>query len=181
MTIDQSAQDTVVPLPASARPTPLESVQGTLALELQPRHAPPPLPTVALRAVREEEQPVPPVRRALEQWCHRFTQAAVEIVGGDRPASQLARWTSAPVYEDLQRRALLVARAGGHDPGQARVQPVRPKVVGVHAFFPTPHTAEVSVRVRYGPRFRAVAARFELHRNRYDARPRWICTALEFA
>ena len=53
---------------------------------------------------------------------------AVEIVGGDRPPSQLVRHTSRDVYADLERRAQLVARAGAHVPGAARVQPVRPRV-----------------------------------------------------
>ncbi|WP_371301080.1 Rv3235 family protein [Nocardioides sp.] len=33
-------------------------------------------------------------RRRVEQWAHRYAQAVVEIVAGDRPASQLVRWTA---------------------------------------------------------------------------------------
>jgi hypothetical protein len=79
------------------------------------------------------------------------------------------------VYADLERRAQLVARAGGHLPGQGRVQPVTPRVRSVHASFVSADVVEASVHASYGPRSRAVAARFELRRNR------WICTALEFA
>jgi uncharacterized protein DUF6459 len=144
---------------------PVASVQGTLALDLSPRHAPP--------------EPPDPVERhqrgRLEQWVHRYVQAAVEIVGGDRPASQLLRWTSGAVYADLHRRALLVARAGGHQPGVRRVQPVRPHVESVHTSLVGPAVAEASARVRYGARSRALALRFE---RRGD---RWVCTALEFA
>src|SRR6187431_2778380 len=73
------------------------------------------------------------------------------------------------------RRALLVARAGGHQPGVARVQPVRPQVRSVHTWFVTPRVAETSIHVRYGERSRAVAARFEQRRGR------WLCSALDFA
>ena len=105
----------------------------------------------------------------------RFGQAAVEIVGGDRPATQLLRWTSPEVYAELERRAQLVGRAGHHHPGQGRVQPVRPKVASVHSCFVTPRVVETSIHVRYGARSRAVAARFEALRDR------WVCTALQFA
>ena len=114
----------------------------------------------------------PSLRRKLEPWSHRYAQAAVEIVGGDRPVSQLLRWPPATVYADLHRRALLVARAGGHQPGQGRVQPVRPKVVSVHTCFVSDTAVEAGIRVRYGARSRALAARFEL-----AARDRWVCTA----
>jgi hypothetical protein len=164
--------DRVVPLRGRV---PVAEVQGTLALDLLPHCDPPTL-------VPEQQQPeadVVPIdrrlRRRLDAWAGRFGQAAVEIVGGDRPASQLLRWTSAEVYADLERRARLVARAGQHQPGQARVQPVRPKVVGVHTSFVTPAVVEASLRIRYGERSRALAARFE-HQD-----GRWICTALEFA
>ena len=155
---------------------PVASVQGTLALDLSPRLAPPSLPEpTTLRAVADVVPIDPSHRGRLEQWVHRFVQASVEIVGGDRPASQLLRWTSAAVYSDLHRRAILVGRAGGHQPGVRRVQPVRPHVVSVHASFVSPTVAEASARVRYGARSRALAMRFERRQDR------WICTAMEFA
>ncbi len=158
---------------------PVASVQGTLALDLSPRHAPPELPDLrALTAPRPSADVVPidPSHRGrLELWVHRFVQASVEIVGGDRPASQLLRWTTRTVYADLQRRALLVARAGGHQPGAGRVQPVRPHVVSVHASFVSDGVAEASARVRYGARSRALALRFEKRGER------WLCSAMEFA
>ncbi len=154
--------ENVVPL---RFPVPLAATQGTLALDLQPRLEPPaPPPPSDLRR-----------RREVDRWAHRFAQAAVEIVGGDRPASQLVRWTSRAVYHDLERRALLVARAGGHQPGAARVQPVRPRVHSIHTSFTNAEIVEASAHVRYGERSRAVAARFERREQR------WVCTALEFA
>jgi len=156
---------------------PVASVQGTLALDLSPRHAPPEVPdtTGSTRPVADVVPIEPHLRGPLEQWVHRYVQAAVEIVGGDRPASQLLRWTSGAVYADLHRRALLVARAGGHQPGVGRVQPVRPHVESVHTSFVSWTVAEATARVRYGARSRALALRFERRRDR------WVCSAMEFA
>ncbi|MFC4784123.1 Rv3235 family protein [Nocardioides sp. MAHUQ-72] len=166
------SRENVVPLRV---PVPVDSIQGTLALDLQPRHDPP-VPGRAPCRVAGDVIPIDQaVRRQVEEWARRYAQAAVEIVGGDRPVSQLLRWSSRDVYLDLHRRALLVARAGQHLPGQGRVQPVRPQVRGVHTCFLSRRAVEVSVHVRYGQRSRALAARFELRSGR------WQCTALEFA
>ena len=158
-------------------PAPVATVQGTLALDLQPRFDPPdPVVAPSRHPVADVIAIEGPVRRGLEQWAGRYVQAAVEIVGGDRPVTQLLRWSSREVYDNLDRRAQLVARAGRHQPGQGRVQPVRPRVVGVHTCFLSRGTVEISAHVRYGERSRAVAARFVRARD-----DRWCCTALEFA
>lgn len=160
---------------------PVSPTQGTLALALLPRQGPPlttPSPAPGPGSSRPGATVVPidrRLRRTIEEWTHRFAQAAVEIVGGDRPVSQLVRWTSPEVYADLRLRAHLVARAGGHQPGLARVQAVRPRVVSVHACFVTEEIVECGVHVRHGERSRAVAVRFERRGQR------WICTALDFA
>jgi hypothetical protein len=162
---------------ALRRPAPLASVQGTLALDLEPRQDPPYLPGAAGSRPVADVLPIDGlIRRAVEEWARRYAQAAVEIVGGDRPVTQLLRWSSREVYEDLQRRAQLVARAGRHQPGHGRFQPVRPRVLGVHPCFIDRDVVEVSTHVRYGERSRALAARFER-----TADQRWRCTALEFA
>jgi len=169
---------TPTPRHASVTPirVPVASVQGTLALDLSPRQAPPPVPSAVGSGPDADVVPIDPHQRSrLEQWVHRYVQATVEIVGGDRPASQLLRWTTGAVYADLHRRAVLVGRAGGHEPGVRRVQPVRPHVVSVHTSFVSPLVVETSARVRYGVRSRALALRFE---RRGD---RWVCTAMEFA
>lgn len=167
MSLSSPEAPNVVPLRVAV---PIATTQGTLALDLQPRTDVPPAPGLGSG----------PQRRDLEQWAARYAQAAVEIVGGDRPVSQLARWTSREVYLDLERRALLVARAGSHQAGVGRVQPVRPRVQSVHTCLVADGAAaEAGIHVRYGDRSRAVAARFE--RRVSQASTRWVCTALQFA
>jgi hypothetical protein len=155
---------------------PIASVQGTLALELGPRlEVPEPdvsgRPGVGVDIVRVDLA----ARRRFEQHAARIGAALVEIVGGDRPVSQVLRWTSPAVYQDLARRAHLVAAAVGRRPGAGGTQSVRPHLVAAHTSFVSERCAEVSLHVRYGERSRAVAARFELIRER------WQVTALEFA
>lgn len=153
------------------RPAPVATVQGTLALDLSGEPAPPdPPPLVAVPPVDAPE------RQRLESWAHRFTQAAVEIAGGDRPVTQLLRWTTPAVYEDLARRAQLVRASVLREASCGRrLQAVRPQVASIHTCWVEAEAAEVSARVRYGHRSRAVAVRFE---RRAD---RWQAVALEFA
>ena len=106
----------------------------------------------------------------VQLWAARFAQAVVEVLGGDRPLPQLVRWTSQRVYVELERRMSILARTS--DAGR-RKRTVRPQVRSVHVFHPTPHSAEVSVHVRHGQRSRAIAARLELTRGR------WQCTVLQ--
>ncbi|MFN8193614.1 MAG: Rv3235 family protein [Nocardioidaceae bacterium] len=152
------------------------SIQGTLALDLTTRHDPPEVGCAPGRPGGDVVTVDPVRRRRLEQWCHRYAQAAVEIVSGDRPVTQVLRWSTPEVYEMLGRRAHLVATAGAHAPGQGRRGPaVRSQVLGVRTCFVTPTRVEASVHVRHGERSRAIAACFEL----VDGR--WQCSALEFA
>jgi Family of unknown function (DUF6459) len=157
--------------------TPISSVQGTLALELGPRVELPETDGTRSRdGVGVDVVGVDLVRRRrFEQHAARIGAAVVEIVGGDRPVSQVLRWTSPEVYHDLARRAHLVAAAVGRRPGSGGIQSVRPQLVAAHTSFVSERCAEVSLHVRYGQRSRAVAARFELIRDR------WQVTALEFA
>jgi hypothetical protein len=168
---------TLLPRP-TLHPVGVASVQGTLALDLTPRQDPPDLARPSGQSGRSAGDVVDIDRVArgeFERFSGRIVQAVVEIVGGDRPVSQVLRWTTPAVYQDLGRRAQLVARAVGRRAGQGGVQGTRPHVVGVRACFVSDQVAEVSAHVRYGHRSRAVAARFERHRDR------WVCSALEFA
>ena len=155
-------------------PVPVASTQGTLALALLPRTDPPP-PTGRARAGAAVVPIDRRLRRTIEEWTRRYMQAAVEIVVGDRPVTQLLRHTAPDVYADLHRRAVLVARAGGHQPGLGGVSSFRPRVLSVRTCFVSDTAVEAGVHVRYGERSRAIAARFE------RIQQRWICTALDFS
>ena len=154
----------MTPQPSSAmtRPVPVASVQGTLALQYDHQVRSVPSPDLRLVAGGRAE---------LEAFAHRFARAVVEVVGGDRGPSQLLRWTSPSVYDELQRRASALART---TPGDRRVRRLRCQVRSVHLFCPSPEAAELSVHVRHGDRSRAIAARVQLVEGR------WCCSALEF-
>lgn len=165
---------TLHPLMDVRLPVPVAATQGTLALAILPRSEPP-VPAGEAHAGAGVVTVDRRQRAVVEEWTRRFIQAAVEIVGGDRPVSQLLRWTVPEVYDDLRRRTMLVARAGGHQPGLARVQPVQPRVLSVHTCFVRADAVEAAVHVRYGQRSRALAARFE------RIEQRWVCSALDFS
>ena len=163
------------------RTVPLASVQGALALELVPRLAPPlavvPEPTIPPVSDRDVVPVATATRRELESWARRYGQAAAEVATGDRPASQVLRWSTSRVYEDLVRRGLLVARAGRHSTGMGRERRIvaRPQLRSARISFVAGHIVEASFHVKYGERSRAIAARFEVLDDR------WQCSALEFA
>lgn len=150
---------------------PFAEVQGALALDLPSTHD--------LVPEREPAPVVPIDRRArgeAERWARHLVQAALEVVGGVRPSSQLVRWLTPEVYADLRRRTHLLALATSRDPGQGQPHPVRARLQSLHACYPVPGVLEAAVHVRHGNRSRAVAARFEQRAGRG-----WVCTALDFA
>jgi hypothetical protein len=159
----------------STRPgPPLASVQGALALDLTPRTAP---PRPRLRSTRtcdlvEAERAE---RGQVDAFVGRYLQAVVEIAVGDRPLSQVLRHSVPEVYDDLAERARTVGAATGLAPGQVRgPNPARPVVIGVRTALIRSDAVEASAHVRYGRRSRAVAARFEVVRDR------WQCVAISF-
>lgn len=163
----------VVPL---RRQVPMASVQGTLALELTPRLDRPEVPHLRAVPGADVATVTDDERTRLDRFVRRYLQVAVEVVAGDRPASQVVRHTTRGVYDDLVRRSVLVGRAGGHTPGGGRPGiAVRPAVLGCRTSLVRDDAVEACVHVRYGARSRAVAARFEVRRGR------WVCVALEFA
>jgi hypothetical protein len=145
---------------------PIAAVQGTLALDLRGTTSLPEVPEydAAARARVEAAH-----EAEVKQWGARFAQAVVESIGGERPVTQLVRWTDREVYRDLERRVQLLRIARP----VTRTRVIRPQVRSVHVFLPGPEIAEISVHVRYGQRSRCLAARLE---RRTD---RWVATALE--
>ncbi len=176
-----------VPATASRGGQGSAAVQGTLALafvlpsgvpavpDVPPAlSAPPDLhlvgPADADEALDEVEfGPQPTPRADLPEprtWAGRFVQAVVEVLAGDRPASQLVRWTTTEVYDDVACRVTPGGRPGSAVPPRAVVRSVR-------VTEPADGVSEVSALVRRGPRVTAVALRLE------GMDGRWQCTALE--
>lgn len=162
------------PVLSGAAPT-----QGSLALAFPaPESTPAPRPD--LRLVGEPTrrptswaapQPTPTANLPeIQRWAHRFVQATVEVIAGDRPLRQLSRWASDEVRDELQRRRLGSRRADSEVAGTPSVRGV---VRSVHVGEPRDGVAEVSAVVQRGLRRHAVALRFE----GFDGR--WLCTALQ--
>ena len=169
--------DNVTPLPGPRGGwSAAASIQGTLALDISPELGPPWVPEVLPLEGADVVPVAASTRRDLQRWAMTFAQACVEVVGGDRPASQLVRWTVPSVHHELAYRAGVVARAGVHRAGQGRGRRpvVRPQVENVRTCFVTDDAVEICARVRYGARNRALAARLEVRAGR------WQCVALEF-
>lgn len=141
-------------------------LQGTLALDLTGLPLVPATPELHVVPTRGEAGQ----NGDLHTWAARFAQATVEVLGGQRPLSQLLRWTTAPVYADLQRRVRILSQT---PPVALRERTVRPQVRSVHVFRPGHDTAEVSIHVRHGHRSRAIAARLE------EREGRWRCVVLQ--
>jgi hypothetical protein len=157
----------VRPLPESEpMPRPVRITEGALALHYQA--------TPELDAI-----PAPPVLRLVptgpslpdvQAWASRLVQAVAEVLAGDRPITQLIRFTDSVVFTDLNRRVRVL---GLTTTATGRGLKERSAVRSVHVFTPATEVAEVAAHVRYGDRSRAMALRLEVHRGR------WICTALE--
>ena len=148
------------------------ALQGTLALDLDEPVLPDPPPHLVAVADR------PPfdcgvgadAEQAMRARAARFTLALEEVVDGDRPVSQLERWTTAEVYDCIAERVATAARTAG---AQVRARTERPRLVSVHVSHPVDAVAEVSGHVRRGGRSRALAVRLEWHLGL------WICAALQ--
>ncbi|MER7243929.1 Rv3235 family protein [Kribbella sp. NPDC000426] len=103
-------------------------------------------------------------------WGGRLAQAVAEVLAGDRPISQLVRYTDDEVFMELNRRVRLL---GLNTTAMTRGAKEKSAVQSVRVFMPEPSIAEVAAHVRRGDRSRAIALRMEIRRNR------WVCTALE--
>jgi hypothetical protein len=172
-TPDTNDAEVIVLRPGPATGTPA-SVQGSLALDLLPRTAPP-RPRPRLARTNDLVAAAPEDRGRVDAIIARYLAAVVEIAAGDRPVSQVLRHTVPEVYDDLAERARTVGAASGAAPGRPRTpNPARPVVVGVRTALIRTDAVEASAHVRYGRRSRAVAARFEVVRDR------WQCVAISW-
>lgn len=155
------------------------AVQGTLALDWQLPGEVPAVPDVpALRLAERTARPdvdtdpavavVATSRADLPDpaaWTGQLVQALLEVLGHERPRSQLVRWLTPEVYADLGVH--LAAR-----PAQAVRGRARRTVSSVHVFEPADGVVEATAVVIGGRRARAVALRLE----GWDGR--WRCTRL---
>ncbi|MEV6286036.1 Rv3235 family protein [Kribbella sp. NPDC051770] len=159
------------PMGATGVRKPVEVVptQGALALRYEADEVPPARPVLRLvpgGAGAPEVRGLPEVR----EWATRLVQAIAETIGGDRPVSQLLRWTDTAVYFDVHRRVRLL---GLTTTAGKRAAKERSAVRSVHVCRPENGVAEIAAHLRTGGRSRAMALRLEVRRGR------WVCTALE--
>jgi hypothetical protein len=142
-------------------------VQGALALSFDVGRGVPAVPVTRPRLVRNVPCAPTAGRTDTRRFAAMLVQGVVEVMSGDRPLGQLARWTTMEVYEELQWRARRATAT-------AAVRLGRPKarVNSVHVYEPHPEAAEVCATVRWSGRTRALALRMEPHGDG------WRCTAV---
>lgn len=99
----------------------------------------------------------------LDAFVQRLLAAMIDVIQGRRPPAQLIRWVSDEVLADLVLRARLHQR----NPIALGIRSYRVQLV-------TPRAAEVSARLRHGPRFTAAAFRVE------SVAERWMCLIADF-
>lgn len=160
---------------ATALALPLELPAPRRALRLVPDRLPParaagaPL-VLGGDADDDPDERLPRTPRARlpepQPWAARFVQVLLEVLAGERPASQVLRHVSLDVYADL---VATPPRAVG-----GRARPARAgSVVSVRVSEPDDGVAEVCAVTRRGQRHRALALRLEGQGGR------WRCVALE--
>ncbi len=93
----------------------------------------------------------------------------MEVVTGERPATQLLRWTNEEVYDALSQQVMVFTGEAAME-RQSRNRAV---VRSVRICQPRRDIAEVCVLIDDGIRPRAGAFRLE------STNGRWLCTALE--
>jgi len=100
-------------------------------------------------------------------WGRRLVQVVVEVMCGQRSPTQLLRWTSESVYDQLLAQTLPTPRPGATSPRR------RPRVTSMRVCEPVDGVAELSAVVRGQHRVQALALRLEGRDGR------WQVTALE--
>ena len=97
----------------------------------------------------------------------------IEVVSGVRPVSQLVRWTTAAVYDELGARVTRPVAATGAGSRTIATTRLAEVVRSIRVSEPRDGVAEVCAIVQQGPRCRAIALRLE------GIDGRWQCTALQ--
>jgi hypothetical protein len=164
-----------MPVPDVAPPIEQDDPQAFPALG-RGAHAEPPAVQETLRLVLggladedDEFGPVPTPRRDLPDpttWSRGLVQVMVEVVAGQRACTQLLRWTTTGVYEQVRRQRMPPA-------GLAGPPRRRPQVRSVRVCEPADGVAEVCAVVSGQHRTHAIALRIEGHDGR------WRVTAFE--
>ncbi|TCC34774.1 Rv3235 family protein [Kribbella sindirgiensis] len=162
LTAAPEEEDSVVPSVAG--------VTHSVAAPGQPDGAQAPLKPTDTALARAGVPGAGPVLPEVRVWGARLAQAVSEVLAGDRPISQLVRFTDDVVFMELNRRVRML---GMNSTAGTRGANEKSTVRSVRVFMPEPRIAEVAAHVRHGQRSRAVAFRLEVRRNR------WVCTALE--
>jgi Family of unknown function (DUF6459) len=106
-------------------------------------------------------------------WAGRLVQAMIEVVSGVRPVSQLVRWTTAAVYDELCARVAHPVAPTGAGRRVIATTRLAEVVRSIRVSEPCDGIAEVCAIVQQGPRCRAIALRLE------GIDGRWQCTALQ--
>lgn len=104
------------------------------------------------------------------QWAARLAQGVLEVAAGARPSSQLWRWTTQEILDDVRLRS----RPATLLDSQRRRAQVPAMVRSVHVCEPADGVAEATAIVAGRLRTRALALRLE------GLNGRWLCTALEW-
>jgi len=88
------------------------------------------------------------------RWARQMAQVIVEVLSGQRPATQLLRWTVPEVYDEVRSRTI--------PPSSTATPPLRrPRLGTVRVCQPADGVAEAAVVVHGLQRTRAVALRLE--------------------
>lgn len=151
------SRPTVIPISEAYQEHPEEEkfTQGTLALDFVPED-------FGFERVRTTLHELPNV----EQSVSHLAQTLVEVLAGLRPATQLIRHLSNPLYAAVTRRATASARR------RTRGVTRRPLVRKVRLSQPADGVVEAAIVVQYPERIGAIAARLE------GLDGRWMITAL---
>ncbi|WP_418276228.1 Rv3235 family protein [Isoptericola jiangsuensis] len=170
-------QRTGTPRPASDRPLRVSAPMTRRPGE-PPRatRRPGPVRRVRIGAARPLPRPVagrdePPVEPTTSRpapgdptaMCCSVVRAALEVLRGERSATQVARWVTPAVLEQLLQRARLVRDARSATTTARTSRPVAVRRVRMVRL--TPATAEATVVLDDDGRVRAAAVRLEVHRG----------------